>query len=303
MKRFLTTLSLAILSTSSIADGLNNLTLTENEMQKLKQYFPSDENAHFTWKGDPIVAQLPIGKEKRIVFSENVKIDVNGSLDVEQLRLINNDKSIYLTAKKEFPVTRVYATLQTSGKVILLDLKPSETASANTQYIDVKLEQSSAARNSEFVTATIQGNADSVGLDDSRQLDNSISYVDLIRFAWKQAYAPDRIKNDIKGYPRAAMHTTTFVSDLVYGDKVIAHPDASWVMGGQYVTLISLQNKYPHPAKIDLKKDLCGSWMAASLYPRSTLKPHGDRIGDSTTLIVVSQKPFGDSMGVCHGHA
>ena len=78
----------------SYASGADRLMLTEAEMQKLKKYFPADDMAHMTWKGDPITIFLPLAKEKRIIFSSHVTVDVRGALTTDQLRLLNNDKSI-----------------------------------------------------------------------------------------------------------------------------------------------------------------------------------------------------------------
>ena len=50
------------------------------------------------------------------------------------------------------------------------------------------------------------------------------------------------------------MHTEKFVSDLVYGDKVIAYPESSWISDNHYVTAVQLRNKYPHSAHIDIRK-------------------------------------------------
>jgi integrating conjugative element protein (TIGR03749 family) len=216
-----------------------------------------------------------------------VTVDVKEALNTEQLRIINNDQSIYLTALKSFPRTRIYVTLQDSSEVMLLDLSIDKNATSTTQYI---------AFNQTVVTA----------LPDvplvSPEFDN-ISDVDRIRFAFQQVYAPVRLLKEMPRYVRAPMNTEPFVTDLVYGDKVIAHPTASWRMGDRIVTVVFLRNKYPHTTKIDLQQDLCGNWQSATIYPRATLKTYGELLQDSATLFLVSQKTFGETLGVCHGHA
>jgi hypothetical protein len=84
---------------------------------------------------------------------------------------------------------------------------------------------------------------------------------------------------------------------------VLAHPSASWSKGDWYITVVALRNKYSHNTKLDLSRDLCGSWQAASLYPRRVLKPLGDKFGDSTTLFLISRQSFDDTMKVCDGRA
>jgi integrating conjugative element protein (TIGR03749 family) len=299
MKRLLI-LMMTALVTCVHADGTSRLTLTNAEMQKLKKYFPDEENDHVTWKGEPIAIQLPVGKEKRLIFSSHVSVDVKGSLTTGQLRLLNNDKSIYLTALTAFPTTRIYVTVEETRKVILIDLSPSENADTRVHYIDIK-EKNVVAN--PIVKASQR--TDSSVSDTPEELAQSadVSYAELIRFAWQEVYAPARLLKHTAHYARAAMHTERFVNDLVYGDKVIAHPEASWMAGNRYVTVVSLQNKYPHTTHIDVRKDICGDWLAATLYPRSTLKPHGIKTGDSATLILVSQHSFGETVGVCHGDA
>lgn len=266
------------------ADGLSSLTLTEAEMQKLKKFFP-DESNHLLWQGDPLVIALPLGQEKRMVFSEKVSVDLKGSLTTDQLKLLNNDKSLYLTVLKSFPITRIFVTLKESGEVILIDLKVDDHATNSTQYIDV--------RHKTQITNTVINNS----------LVKDTTYVDLIRFSWQQTFAPERFIKQFPQYQRYPMHTRKFVSGLVYGDKVIAFPQASWLSGNRYATVVSLRNKYKHPTSIDIRKDLCGAWNAAVIYPRSQLQSNGDIQKDSTTLFLISKEPFGKVIQVCYGNA
>lgn len=284
----------AFINNAAFADDINSLALSEAEMQKLKKYFPADDTDHLTWKGDPITITLPIGKEKRLVFSSHVTVDIKSSLNNDQLRLFNDDKSLYLTALKMFPTTRIFVTLKDTGEVLLIDLVTNSSASNTTQYIDVK-------KNS--IPHDI--NADSIPTidNDSNINDKATTYVDLVRFAWQQSYAPERLLKNSASYARAPMHTQKFVSGLVYGDKVVAFPQSSWISGQHYVTAILLRNKYQHMTHIDIRRELCGDWQAATLYPRTTLKSYGNKDKDSTMLFLVSNRPFGDVLGVCHGNA
>lgn len=289
MKLFLTTalIMLSFFSTVSSADELNHLTLSESEMQKLKQFFPDEESANLLWQGDPLSLSLPINKEKRIVFSETVSIDLKGALNTDQLRVINNDKSVYLTALKTFQKTRLFVTLQESGTVIMLDIFTKDNAIATTQYVEVKKDTSVSAENKEPILKNT----------------NPITYVDLIRFSYQQLYAPERLLKNMSLYSRVPMHTRFFTSNLVYGDKVTAHPVASWSAGGYYVTAVALQNKYAHLAYINTHHDLCGDWQAATIYPRSILQSYGDKEHDSAILFLVSRKTFSEAIGVCYGDA
>ncbi len=129
------------------------------------------------------------------------------------------------------------------------------------------------------------------------------STVDLMRFAFQSLYAPLRLVEATSPYTKAPIHTELFVSHLIVGDKVVAHPIESWKAGGRYVTAIALQNKQPYPIFIDRRKDICGAWQAAILYPRTTLMRHGESINNSTILFLVSSQSFSETIGVCHGDA
>jgi integrating conjugative element protein (TIGR03749 family) len=277
------------------ADAIDKLTLTDSEMQKLKKYFPNEDLEHLVWKGDPITISLPIGKEKRIIFPCAVSVDVKGALNTDQLRIINDNKSLYLTALKNFSTTRIYIKLQESGEVLLIDLTASQGASSSPQQIDIKSLNIANINNSDsqIVISNRSGS----------EISEKPTYVDMIRFSWQQMYAPKRLLVRNINYSRAPMHTQRFVSDLVYGDKVIAYPISSWVFNNTYVTAVFLRNKYPHKTYIDVSKDLCGAWHAATVYPRSILQPRGNKEKDSTILFLISNRTFGEVLGVCHGDA
>lgn len=272
----------------SYADNVSSLTLTDSEMLKLKYFFPTEENTHLMWEGNPLQVILPIGKEKRLIFMESVTVDVKGALNNDQLRIVNNDKSIYLTALKYFSPTRIYVTLQ-NGTVIIIDLTTNNTASGTTQFVDDKQEESIPVPNNP--------------IDKISNKSEPLTYVDLIRFAYQELYAPTKFLEYLMPYLRVPMHTEVFTSNLIYGDKVIAHPIASWNAGNYYVTAIALQNKYEYPTYINIRKDLCGDWLAATLYPHATLESHGDTLHDSATLFLVSRETFSETIGVCYGNA
>ncbi len=310
MKLLLTRIALVLVcwNTLAHAEGLNSLTLTPAEMQKLKQYFPAEDNEakNLVWQGDPLTVSLAKNKEKRLIFPSRVVVDVKGSLTTDQLRLVNNDKSLYLTALSDFPKTRIYVTLQETGEVILIDLTVDAHASSRSQTIQViqHAEDASTSHSSfQPLESAVDRETPPVETPTFFNAREEASAVDLIRFAYQTLYTPLRLQQTSSLYERVAMHTDTFVSDLVYGDKVVAHPIASWLAGDRYVTAVALQNKYTQRVHINLRYDLCGDWEEALLYPRSTLAFHGEQFHDSTTLFLVSQKSFSETLGVCHGNA
>jgi integrating conjugative element protein (TIGR03749 family) len=295
MRYMLILLLFAFINGVACADSLSSLTLTDAEMQKLKKYFPSDDSSHLIWKGDPIEIALPINKEKRIIFPVQVSVDVKSTLSTDQLRILNNDKSLYLKALQPFQKARVYVTLKDTGEVVLLDLITDDSTTNATQQIDIK-------QNNNIPVDAISSKVE-VDTDADAISNNETSLPDLIRYSWQQVYAPDQLIKNSLSYARAPMRTEKFVYDLIYGDKVIAYPEGSWIAGSHYVTAVLLRNKYSHITRIIIHKDICGDWQAATIYPSSSLKPYGDKRGDSVMLFLVSSRPFGEVLGVCHGNA
>lgn len=297
MKRLLFSACALFLATNALA--LEPLPLSDAQIQKLSAYYPSeDESALLVWKGDPLSVALPVHAEKRIIFPEPIEANLNSALNIDQLRIINNDQALYLTALKPFGTARLYVTLKTSNKILLFDISTSDKATSTVRTVKL----ASSHKNVEaFTTQKITPSLDTNYQDSF--LGSANSYVSAIRFAWQQLYAPQRLINKNTDFVRTPMKTTAWVSDFIYGDKVLAHPEVSWIAGDMYVTAVELRNKYQHSTTINLQHDLCGEWQAATLYPSAQLKPAGDKSGDSTTLILISHKPFGDVLEVCHGGA
>lgn len=282
MKRYCL-LTLLIVSQAILA--ADTLPLSDTQIQTLSHYYTSGDNSSLIWKGDPLAVALPVNTEKRLLFPESVEVNLNGSLTTDQLRVVNNDKSVYLTALKPFATTRMYVTLKASQKILLLDISTADKASNSVQTVVISSDPKSSTVNNPT----------------SDYANSTVSNVAAIRFAWQQLYAPQRLLNNANAFTRTPMHTHTWLTNLVYGDKVLVHPLISWTAGNLFVTAIELRNKYPHTTVLDLRHDLCGEWQVATLYPRATLKPAGHKMGDSATLFVISSKPFGESMEACHG--
>ena len=54
----------AFCASLAYADRLSSLTLSDSEMQKLKKYFPVEEDKNLVWKGDPLIVSLSKNSEK-----------------------------------------------------------------------------------------------------------------------------------------------------------------------------------------------------------------------------------------------
>ncbi len=292
MKRYFLPLVLFVLPPALWA--ATPLTLSDQQITLLKQYLPEDDSTSLVWKGDSLTIALPIGQETRLIFPEPIQADLNGSLSTDQLRIINNEDSLYLTAQKAFAKTRMYVTLKNSQRIILLDVMTNENATNATRKITLAEKSSNTATSS---------NDSQKNETASEAITSADSYVNAIRFAWQQLYSPGRLIPQNSNFVRAPMHTENWVSNLVYGAKVLAHPTASWVNNGLYITVVELRNPYDHSTSIHLKQDICGNWQGASLYPHSVLKPVGDKSNDSAVLFLISTQPFNEAIQVCYGGA
>ena len=93
------------------------LTLSAQDEQVLRAALPHDTQivTNWVWQGNPLTLTLPLHQEKRLIFPEPVQVDVNGQLTTDQLHVINDHQSVYLTALKSFEQkTRIYITLKNS---------------------------------------------------------------------------------------------------------------------------------------------------------------------------------------------
>jgi len=307
---------------------VSSLTLTAQDQQALRDALPQDTESITTliWQGNPLTLTLPLHQETRLLFSEPVQVDVNGQLTTEQLRIINDHQTVYLTALKAFDNTRLYMTLKNSGQIIFLDIStPKETdhpKKSAVHAIQIKLSPAWPAvhRETALRNSPPAGSFDGQNskhpllstespdyLSDSPFFSASVDdLVQTIRFAWRQLYAPSYLLSNDVDFMRAPMHTSFWISGLFTSDSVFVHPIASWMHAELFITALALRNPYPHPASLDLAHDLCGHWRAAMLYPRTNLQVSGDKRADSTTLFLVSSEPFDrvfQAGGCNHGRA
>jgi integrating conjugative element protein (TIGR03749 family) len=235
------------------------------------------------WKRTPIAITLPVGKERFVTFPSEVQFGYNSELlPPSILRVENDNRTLYLLAKKPFATQRVEAKLA-NGDIILLDISAKKEASNNP--IDIVLPKRSGSLNNESAGNNNVSSA-------------SVNYVTLTRYAVQQLYAPRRllkVSMSITRFPMDTMH----VVPLFYDDSAVAMPLASWRGGNLYVTALLIKNQLHQSLRLDSRL-LCGNWKAASFYPQTTLLPKGTPINrDTSTLFVVSNRPFSQAIQSC----
>lgn len=227
---------------------------------------------HVIWDRIPISIDLPVSEERIIAFSEPVTIhNTDHRLTTEQVTILNNNGTLYITAKDEFGPVRVSATLK-SGEVILLDL--SAKKNADDRPIDV-LVQSEAESNKES--------------NQKKGGSSAINYISLVRYAIQSLYSPDRMIDRSKGITRFPMGTSKSVR-LLKGTQTVDLPLVSWSKNGLYVTAVLVKNVSKNNQLIS-PSQFNGKWRAFSAYPVNQLAANGRRF-DRTTVFLLSDQPF-----------
>lgn len=239
---------------------------------------PSDE--HVVWKREPIRVTLPVGIERFVSFPTEVQFGYNTNLlPPSVLRVENDNRTLYLLAKKPFTTERVEAKLA-NGEVILLDINAKIQASNNP--LDIVLPKLKNAHTS----------------NENKVSTESMNYITLTRYAIQQLYAPKRLLKQTLHITRFPMETAHVVP-LFYDGSASAMPLASWRGGNLYVTALFIKNLLNQPLRLDPRR-ICGHWKTASFYPQITLASRGTPMNrDTSTLFVVSKAPFADAIQAC----
>ncbi len=248
---------------------------------------------HIIWNKTPIAVYLPVGKERMIHFPGSVQVGYDKTiLTDEHIRIQNNQGTLYLLAKKEFPAERIQVKLE-SGKIILLDVSAKKLASCTPLEIVVSEDKPISSPFETTEPAHQNQNPKSVEEDHSNLTTTIITPIQLTRFAAQQLYAPQRLLTQLNNIYRVPMHTKKTV-DLVLDGSVTAMPLASWRGGDEFVTAILLRNNLPQTLTLH-PQDLCGQWQTATFFPKNELAPRGN-VKDSTTVFLVSCRPFAESL-------
>jgi integrating conjugative element protein (TIGR03749 family) len=312
--KLLAKIFLSIVITVSITNANaepESLPLTPKQINKLESLFKTVNSQsfdamgdfqnpvpheHLIWKEKPIDIILPLGKERIVHFPESVSFGYDkNSLDEKKLSIQNNNGVLYLTAKKLFTPQRVEVKCNTTGSIILMNLSAKKNVSDTP--IDVILaDNKNVNRNGENHTAE---NNFTLGAPSSFSKNpNSVDAIILTRIAAKELYAPKRLLHDPQNIFRTPMHTKKTVPLFLDG-SVIAMPLASWRDGDLFVTAVLLRNQEKQSISLD-PRILCGHWKTATFYPSEILAPKGSA-EDSTTLFLVSNRSFVESMQICTG--
>ena len=277
---------------------LQPLPLTSAQITKLQHLFPSTHPVetsllavstppaeHIVWQQTPIDVVLPVGQERLVSFPGTVQFGYDkNQLSDSVLRVQNNGGTLYLLAKAAFTPQRVEVKLVDSGKNILFNLSAQKEAS-NVPLAIVLPETVTA---DSAVTATMD-NTDIT----ANKTEGTINYLTLTRFAAQQLYAPKRLLIQPPNIYRTPMHTAKTVA-LLRDGSAIAMPLASWRADDLFVTAVLLRNQTKQPLSLD-PRILCGTWQAATFFPKTILTPAGTKT-DTTTVFLISRQPFNEAL-------
>ena len=248
----------------------------------------ADAPTRVLWDKRPIIVQLQIGRERMIHFPGTVRYWLPDSIKHKVSTLVANGV-LYIQALKPFSRTRIRVQGLNDQRVYLLDVIAGD-AEIRSQELIVMVEEDVLNRSGET-----KGNKAS---EDQR--------IRLTRYAAQQLYAPERLTGGNAGIKRIPLSWPTPVP-LIRGGLIDAVPIAAWQGSGLTVTAVRLRNTSqrslqlsfdPSSSKhaLNLSHSIRGHWLTATLQ-HNTLEQRGNE-RDTTTLYLVSDRPFVESLGI-----
>ncbi len=239
----------------------------------------------YVWKGDPIAVSLSTHAEQRITFpgAKLVWADIpNFVKDKLKTQIVGNN--VYWTAKAAFKRIRITLGEEGSGKVYLLDVVSSNARSNNTRIV---IKDGVDPYGTVAAKPAMPRNTP-VDWAQKRSRSPIAGYASLLKFAAKEVYAPERLRDKGTGIIKVPTGQQT-VQHLLPGNAYHARTAVAWRAGGLYVTAVEISNRSRQPLRLD-PREIRGVWKAALFY-RNALSAAGSR-GDNTTLFLISEQPF-----------
>lgn len=233
------------------------------------------------WRDRPISMHLETGVERLIRFPSPVQVgippDMMGLVQVESASNV-----VYITAHTDFEAVRFRFRELASGKIYLFNVSASPDGhSSLVQVIDGRTSNDEVSVAAESNPASEQAN---------------YGYHTLSRFAFQSVYAPERLIKGLQGVREYSIKSKKPLRHLIPGEAVAAVPWKQWRSpDGLYVTAVYLTNLSGVSVALDprhmrhSKDALFTSLMTDHLAPR-------DALGDSTAMVVISGKPWEDSV-------
>lgn len=237
------------------------------------------------WDKRPIEVHVPVGQERLVHFPTDVRYWLPDRLRGKASILAANGV-LYVRAIAAFPSTRVRVQGLSDQRLYLLDLSANDQGTVSHDLI--------------VMDEAHVGNRAKAAPPTATRIDWRIR---LTRYAAQQLYAPERLLAGDPDIQRIPVDTRSV--PLIRGGQLAAKPIAAWKGGGLFVTAIHVRNTQRHSLTLqfessrdahtlDLSTLLRGHWLTASVQ-HSTVARKGQS-ADSTTLYVVSDRPFTESL-------
>jgi len=230
------------------------------------------------WDRAPVPVTLAVGQERLILMPATMRLGIPTAV-AGALRTQVLGRSVYVTALKPFPATRVIAESPETGQAILLDLSASKRAGVSRQPLEILLPSQIEA--AAPMLRSFGGDAGPI-----------VDPVTLTRFAARQIYAPKRLATALDGVSQVAFDRTA-LPHLYRGARLSAQPLASWRGGDLTVTAVKLVNRGTQPVELD-PRQIDGKWLYATFQHGRLSPAHTER--DTTAVYLVCDRAFGECL-------
>lgn len=256
------------------------------------------EDIRRVWDNRPLSVALPVGKEVRWIFPQDVTVQIPEEMTPKIKTLLPDAHTVYITATEKFTTARVLATGNKDGKVYILDV----AAEANNLVEDMRLEDPAlvpsvnspheAKPTSRLLESELP---DQHEAPEEKPLQDPPEIV-LTRFAMQTLYAPSRLMPSSERISRAGNATLPKGFPLMQstqGERYTFEPVGAWHGFGHYVTAVLVVNQSPLRVLVDLTK-VRGNFSHITAQ-HHYIGPKGD-LTDRTTVYLVSDKPFNEAV-------
>jgi integrating conjugative element protein (TIGR03749 family) len=227
---------------------------------------------------NPIAINLFVNKEVLLNFDNNI---ANVAIKQQVAQKINQesiDKRLWIKTSAIFEDTKILVK-DATGKIIVFIVNSSI---ANKDSNVVK----------KYKVVSVKKSINTVIKPANKQ---SLSLVDLTRFASQSLYAPKRLIQDIglNRVPVTTNHINIFSCSYINCLDIVAKPLISWTDGNKYITAIEIKNIGNETINLD-PRFLLGDFITATFqFNRISAKNTNN---DTTVLYVVSKQSLEQSL-------
>lgn len=254
------------------------------------------------YEDKPLSIAVPVKKEVRIVFPQDVNIQIPEELEAKINHLVPDSHTIYWTAKEPFAPARLIATALNGGKVYVVDI----AADSKNPLEDIRIEDPSvvaavhaaqAKPTSRLLPSSEANFEDQANSEtpDEKPLSDPAEVV-LTRFAAQSLYAPSRLIPTDNRISVASMPSIPKNFPLLQssqGERFSVEPVGAWTGFNHYITAVLIVNQTPVFLQFDATK-VRGNFTHITAQ-HINIGPKGS-LEDRTTLYLISDVPFADAL-------